>query len=31
MRDIISSFRFTIHEELTRGEWLALIAQKHAA
>ena len=29
MRDIISRFRFTIHEELTRGEWLALIAEKH--
>ena len=31
MRDVISRFRFTIHEELTRGEWLALIAEKHAA
>jgi ribosomal protein L11 methyltransferase len=31
MRDIVSRFRFSIHEELTRGEWLALIAQKNAA
>ena len=31
MREFISSFGFTIHEELTRGEWLALITEKHAA
>ena len=31
VRAVISSFRFTIHEEVTRGEWTALIAQKHVA
>jgi ribosomal protein L11 methyltransferase len=28
---LISSFGFTIHEELTRGEWTALIAEKNVA
>ncbi|HYR91660.1 MAG TPA: 50S ribosomal protein L11 methyltransferase [Terriglobia bacterium] len=29
--EVIERFGFTIHEELTRGEWLALIAEKHVA
>ena len=29
MREVIARFRFTTHEELTRGEWLALIVEKH--
>jgi len=29
--EVIDRFGFTIHEELTRGEWLALIAEKHGA
>lgn len=28
---VISGFRFKVHEELTRGEWMALIAEKHVA
>ena len=28
---VISRFRFTIHEELIRGEWTALVAEKHVA
>ena len=28
---VIMSSGFSIHEELTRGEWLALVAQKHVA
>ncbi|PYS54293.1 MAG: 50S ribosomal protein L11 methyltransferase [Acidobacteria bacterium] len=31
LRDVITQFGFIIHEELTRGEWLAVIAEKHAA
>ena len=31
VREVLSRFRFTIHEELTQGEWLALIAEKHVA
>ncbi len=31
VRDAMSRFRFRIHEEFTRGEWLALIAEKHVA
>ncbi len=26
--DVIARFRFTVHEEHTRGEWLALVAEK---
>jgi len=29
VREVIARFRFTTHEELTRGEWLALIVEKH--
>ena len=29
IRGIIARFHFTIYEELTRGEWLALICEKH--
>jgi ribosomal protein L11 methyltransferase len=29
--EVVDRFGFTIHEELTRGEWLALIAEKHVA
>ncbi len=29
MREVIARFRFTTHEELTRGEWLALVVEKH--
>ncbi len=29
VRDVIARFRFTTHEELTRGEWLALVVEKH--
>jgi len=29
--EVISGHQFTVHEELTRGEWVALIAQKHVA
>jgi ribosomal protein L11 methyltransferase len=28
---VISAHHFTVHEELTRGEWMALIAEKHVA
>jgi ribosomal protein L11 methyltransferase len=31
MHQLISRFRFTIHEELIRGEWMALVAEKHVA
>jgi len=31
IRGIIARFHFTIYEELTRGEWLALICEKHVA
>ena len=31
VHSLISDFRFSIHEELTRGEWTALIAGKHVA
>ncbi len=30
-RHAVTRGRFVIHEELTRGEWLALVAGKHAA
>jgi ribosomal protein L11 methyltransferase len=29
LHDMMSRHRFTVHEELTRGEWMALIAEKH--
>ena len=29
VREVISRSHFTIHEELTRGEWLALVTEKH--
>ena len=29
--EVIAGRGFTVHEELTRGEWLALIAEKHVA
>jgi len=29
--DVCRRFRFTIHEEIARGEWLALVAEKHGA
>ncbi len=28
---VISQFKFAIHEELIRGEWTALVAEKHVA
>jgi ribosomal protein L11 methyltransferase len=31
VREITKHYHFTIHEELTRGEWLALICEKHVA
>lgn len=31
VRAVIANSPFTIHEEMTRGEWTALIAQKHVA
>ncbi len=31
IREIIWRLHFTIYEELTRGEWLALICEKHGA
>ena len=31
LREVITRFGFTIHEEITRGEWLAVIAEKHVA
>ncbi len=31
IRELSVDFRFTIHEELARGEWLALICEKHVA
>jgi ribosomal protein L11 methyltransferase len=31
IRELIAGSRFAIHEELTRGEWLALICEKHVA
>ena len=31
IRSLIADSRFTIHEELTRGEWLALVCEKHVA
>ena len=31
IREITGRFHFTIYEELTRGEWLALICEKHVA
>jgi ribosomal protein L11 methyltransferase len=31
IRDVIDSFGFTVHEEMLRGEWLALVAEKHGA
>ena len=27
--EVIAGHQFTVHEELTRGEWVALIAEKH--
>jgi ribosomal protein L11 methyltransferase len=29
VREVIERFGFTIHEEMLRGEWLALVAEKH--
>jgi len=29
LRDLTTQFGFIIHEEITRGEWLAVIAEKH--
>jgi ribosomal protein L11 methyltransferase len=31
VRQVISRARFVVHEELTRGEWLALVTEKHGA
>src|SRR5436309_14097551 len=31
IRESLRRFHFTIYEELTRGEWLALICEKHGA
>ena len=31
LSEVIARHRFTVHEELTRGEWVALIAEKHVA
>ena len=31
IRELSEHFRFTIHEQLTRGEWLTLICEKHVA
>jgi ribosomal protein L11 methyltransferase len=31
LREVITRFGFAIHEEITRGEWLAVIAEKHVA
>jgi ribosomal protein L11 methyltransferase len=31
VREVTKRHHFTIHEELTRGEWLALICEKHVA
>ncbi len=31
IRDTIRRFHFTVYEELTMGEWLALICEKHGA
>ncbi len=31
VRDVAARFQFRIHEELTRGEWLAVVAEKHVA
>jgi ribosomal protein L11 methyltransferase len=31
IREVLRRFHFTIYEELTRGEWLALICEKHGA
>jgi ribosomal protein L11 methyltransferase len=29
--EVMSRFSFSIHEEITRGEWMALVAEKHVA
>lgn len=29
IRDLMDTFGYVVHEEKTRGEWLALVAQKH--
>jgi ribosomal protein L11 methyltransferase len=29
--EVIAGHQFTVHEELTQGEWVALIAEKHVA
>ncbi len=31
LRNVIAESRFVVHEELSRGEWLALVAEKHGA
>jgi ribosomal protein L11 methyltransferase len=31
VRDVITRSGFAVHEELTRGEWLALVTEKHVA
>jgi ribosomal protein L11 methyltransferase len=31
MINVCRSFGFTIHEEIARGEWLAIVAEKHGA
>lgn len=29
--ELLAHFRFTTHEEMTRGQWLALVCEKHVA
>ena len=31
IRALLKSFHYSIHEELTRGEWLAFVTEKHGA
>jgi ribosomal protein L11 methyltransferase len=31
VREVIARSQFAVHEELTQGEWLALVAEKHGA